>query len=106
MHALRCACLAGIEMYADYSQGESLDHSIILSCHGLAVVRVSTVAFPYKREYGGRGDCLIETWIFSDFQGFNSKQIFHKSREAALRVHKSIANNLRLIFAEYRERDA
>lgn len=74
----------------DYSTGVSLAHDSI--CNDL---RVSTVAFKSIPYYGAVDDVMIETWIFSKILGQPNRQIFHKTREAAVKAHKHIVQNLR-----------
>lgn len=72
----------------DYSNGTNLASTVIRP--GL---RVSTASFP---DSAGHEDSLIETFIFRYGENSGrSTQVFHKTREEALKVHNYIVANLK-----------
>jgi hypothetical protein len=68
----------------DYSKGENLASDIITD-----KIRVSTAMFPGDHGNG------FETWIFSDDARQNSVQIWHRTKQAALKVHRYVTQNMR-----------
>ena len=73
----------------DYSKAKNLARTIIND-----KLRVSTATFPSSEYYGGGEDAVIETWVFSYDKLHSSRQIFSRTREHALMVHKMVVGIL------------
>jgi hypothetical protein len=71
---------------ANYNRGVNLASTIIND-----KLRISTASFPADDYHGGYDDALIETWVFSKDKRYRSRQIFSRTREHALMVHKLVA---------------
>lgn len=80
-------------LFPNYHKGESLAHTWI----HWPCLRVSTVSFPSN---AGCPDALIETWIFSECPKQKSRQIFHRSREKAVKAHERIVTNMRQLIKQ------
>jgi hypothetical protein len=79
----------GLE-HTDYCCGETLAQAVIIIPKfedKKIPLRVSTAYFPHCG--------LIETWIFSHVKEQRSRQIFHSTKEEAVKVHNFIVENLR-----------
>lgn len=79
---------------------ENYAHDVILSYHGVPVLRVSTASWEWFGEDPSRVR-QMETWIFSDLKDFRSRQrtwsIWEVDR--ALKFHARITRILKRKFA-------
>jgi hypothetical protein len=78
----------------------NLASDVILWCHGIPVLRVSTALIERESSYYGDMS-FIETWVFSDLREHSSRQFFPKTRidhGYAIRAHERFVRFLRRRF--------